>query len=264
MKTLNTIIIVAIAALLMQCDESPQKVTPVFDESSTSAAAKKQPFVIYAVTREDYQNHFGVVLSGPAGHSINVDWGDGTSNQLEFNQYDFIELVREYNAPGRYRIVVSGKINEITGFKSSYGEGVFDSINVSGLKSLGSVRVGLTHGPKTFDISNNKNLYEVHFGDVQELSTVILPNRHTIRSVSINGPNQLTTAEVDYIVANIYENAIRAKIFEGYFGLLKQYWLNPGDEGYGELVGPPSPSSIDKLRELRDVYRWEVVQLADQ
>jgi hypothetical protein len=263
MKTLNTIIIVAIAVLLMQCAESPQEVTPVFDESSTSAAAKKQPFVIYAVTREDY-HHFGVLLSGPAGHSINVDWGDGTANQLEFNQDNFIELVREYNAPGRYRIVVSGKINEITGFKSAYGEGVFDSINVSGLKSLGSVRVGLTHGPETFDMSNNKNLYEVHFGDVQELSTVILPNRHTIRSVSIDGPNQLTTADVDYIVANIYENAIRAKIFEGYFGLLKQYWLNPGDEGYGELVGPPSPSSIDKLRELRDVYRWEVVQLPDQ
>jgi hypothetical protein len=196
-------------------------------------------------------------VSGTVGATISVDWGDGTSTELTFDPGNGT-LEKSYDSPGRYKVTISGDIREITFFKSSYGEGVFDSINVSGLRNLAGIRVGLTHGPRSFDLSANRNLTEVSLTNVIELSDIKLPKRHRINYVSISGPNQLGTTVVDHVVKSTYDNAVKGKIYNGHFNVQHLFYLNEEDEGYFDLVGPPSPESVNMLKELRDVYGWEV------
>ena len=166
--------------------------------------------------------------------------------------------MKTFDPAGRYKITITGDLDEITGLHSAYGEGVFDSVDFSALRNLGGIRIGLTSGPAVIDVSKNRKLYEVWLTNVNELTRVILPKHHRISSVSISGPNEMTTAEVDYVIESIYTNAIKGGIYNGAFSVADVFHLNEGDEGYGELVGPPSPSSVDMLRTLQNEYGWDV------
>jgi hypothetical protein len=258
MKTLSrTLILLACAYLLQQCEETdaPQ-VNPAFDDVNTSAA-KINTFVFYAIAAEN--NSFLFDLGGTPGYRVFIDWGDGTSTEFSFDaNTPTPTLEKIYDTPGRYKVTISGDIREITSFSSSYGQGVFDSINVSALRKLERFSVGLTHGPQSIDLSSNTQLTSVGLTNVYELSEIILPKKHRIQSISIAGPNQLTTAVVDQVIKNIYDNAVKTNLYFGYFNALKLFHLY-GGEGYGELVGPPSATSLVMLKELRDVYNWEVL-----
>jgi hypothetical protein len=252
----RTFILLACASLLQQCEETvaPQ-VKPAFDDVNTSAA-KINPFVLYAINNFPY-NSLLFQLGGTPGFGVSVDWGDGTSTEFSFDpNYDILEKI--YETPGRYKVTVSGDIREITYFNCNYDNGVFDSINVSGLRKLESFRLSLIHGPQVLDLSSNTQLTEVDLTNVHELSEILLPRKHRIQSMSIAGPNQLTTAVVDRVIKSTYDNAVKAKLYFGYFNAQKLFYLYTGEEGYDELVGPPSASSLAKLQELRDVYSWEV------
>lgn len=247
------------AFTLMQCDDaSAPEVAPEFHESTTSASGKKQPFVIYAVVNDQWlpQNTFDLLISGKPGSSIHVDWGDNSTSEITFDgSADFNKV---YGAPGRYRITVTGDVDQIDFVGSSYGGGLFDSINVSRLRRLVDLTVGLTSGPAVFDLSENRELLWVSLIGVPELKKVILPKRHQIPNINVSGPNQINTDEIDNIINNMYDNAVKEKMLGGAISLEKLFYLNNGDEGYGELVGPPSPAAIDKLVELRDVYGWHI------
>jgi hypothetical protein len=60
------------------------------------------------------------------------------------------------------------------------------------------------------------------------------------------------------VVKSTYTNAVKEKIFNGHFNVQNLFHLNEEEEGYYDLVGPPSPESVVMLKELRDVYGWEV------
>jgi hypothetical protein len=257
MKTLSRwIILMACAYLLQQCEDTSSPAVK-FDDATTSAA-KNDPFVLYAIPWNEPPYTFMIELFGKVGSTISVDWGDGTSSGLTFDQANG-SLEKSYEAPGRYKVTFSGDTRDITFVKSSYGAGVFDSINVSSLRNLAGIRIGLTHGPELFDLSANRNLTEVSFTNVIELSDIILPKNHRINSLSIAGPNQLGTAVVDRVIKSVYDNAVKWSIYNGYINVQKVFYLYEGDEGYLDLVGPPSPESVVMLKELRDVYGWELV-----
>lgn len=60
---------------------------------------------------------------------------------------------------------------------------------------------------------------------------------------------------MDMPVDNIHKNALNKKITNGTFGLA----MDDGDENVdGAMMGPPSLSSIRKLRELQDFYGWTI------
>jgi hypothetical protein len=255
----RTLILLACAFLLQHCEETdaPQ-VKPAFDDVNTSAA-KINTFVFYAIAAENTfpVNSFLFELGGTSGFAVSIDWGDGTSIEFSFDENNE-NIEKIYDTSGRYKVTISGDIREITSFKTYYGQGVFDSINVSGLRKLESIRVGLTHGPQSIDLSSNTQLRDVDLTNVYELSEILLPRKHRIQSISIAGPNQLTTPVVDRVIKSTYDNAVRARIYFGYFNAQKLFYLYTGEEGYDELVGPPSATSLAMLQELRDVYSWEV------
>ena len=263
MKTsLQSIVLLVLSFFLFQCEEDVKPSNSEFSDAATQAQGRKE-FVLYAIPSSGTEYNFLVYLYGDIGTTITVDWGDGTSEVLVFEQvlsfdYGSVELRKFYENAGRYEITITGELDEITGINSGYGEGVFDSANFSALRNLGQVRIGLTSGPAVFDLSKNRKLYEVWLTNVNELEQVILPKRHTISTVAISGPNQMTTAEVDYVIESVYTNAVKGKIYNGAFSVADVFHLNEGDEGYGELVGPPSPSSVTMLRTLQNEYGWDV------
>jgi hypothetical protein len=256
MKTIyQSIFLFVILFSLSQCEESTETSAPGSADAGTTALGNNE-LVMYAHASPD---KFLVYIFGPAGTTVNVDWGDGSSEQVAIGEGGGEDLEKYYDAPGRYEVIVTGDIRQLTGLQSGYGEGVFDSINLSGLRNLQSIRMGLTPGPAVFDLSANKNLREVWFTNVNELTQVILPKKHSISTVSIAGPNLMGTAAVDAVIVNIYNNAVKQQIFNGSFNAMEKFYLYEGDEGYNNLVGPPSESSVAMLRILQDDYGWEIV-----
>jgi hypothetical protein len=58
----------------------------------------------------------------------------------------------------------------------------------------------------------------------------------------------LSAAAVDKVITDIHHNVIANSVRGGYINFL-------GPEG---LIGPPSASSLEKLREIRSSYGWEI------
>jgi hypothetical protein len=267
MKNLyQSIFLIAVALCLLQCDENvaPSE-SPAFQDAKTEALARKE-FVLNAITAPESgfpPNNFMISLIGKAGTTINVDWGDGTSEQLVLESgyppgYGFLNLSRLYENEGSYKVTFTGDLKGISGFRSAYGQGVFDSADFSALIHLESVRIGLTSGPEILDFSGNKQLIEVWLTNVNQMAEVILPKNHQIKSFSFDGPNMMTTAGIDAVIENIYTNAVRGQSYNGSFSARKLFYLNEGDEGFNDFVGPPSPSGMAKLRSLQNEYGWGI------
>jgi hypothetical protein len=215
-------------------------------------------FTLSAIVREDYgvpANKFLVYVTGSSGN-MSVNWGDGTDSVFTFADNEHT-LEKIYSAPGRYEIIITGDLKNIRRFQSSYGEGVFDGVNFKNLTGLESLRIGLTPGPEVIDLSTNRKLREVMLTDINELTVIRLPKNHSISSVSIAGPNNLSSSTVDEVINSIYEAAVKRKIYNGYFNVMYLFYENP--EVAKDLVGPPSSDSVSKLRILQDVYGWEIV-----
>jgi hypothetical protein len=187
---------------------------------------------------------------------LQVDWGDGTftafQTKPEGSPWD--ELIHSYTEAGTFRIAVTGELDKITSFTLLYETAVVDKINFQGLTELSSINFGITpRGPKVIDLRYNKKLESVSVFNIANQEDLLLPDVNHIRSIGITGPNLFTTSDVDAIVNNIYINASRHNERDGRF-LLQKSWIDVSEE----LVGPPSPSSILKLKELRDRYNWLV------
>lgn len=257
MSLFRRILLLAIIFSLTGCGENIEPLVPQ-EDYATSAAGKKE-LVLYATPPffESQPILFQIRFQAPAGSNLSIDWGDGTSDNYSVNGY--LHLEKAYDAPGRYKVTVTGDINQITSLRLVYDYGSTDSIDVSALRNLEDFMVALTFGPKVIDISRNrKNLRFVDLSSTHELTQVILPVRHSITGLSIAGPNKMTTAEVDYVINNIYANAVKGNIHDGWLDVMKQIYVEEGTEFYGEMVGPPSASSVTKLKTLQDVYGWYV------
>lgn len=263
MKTsYQSIILLMLSFCLIQCEEDVRPSNSKLSDATTHAQGR-QEFVLYAIPSSGTEYNFLVYLWGDIGTTINVDWGDGTNEVLVFEQvlnynYGAAQLMKTYLNQGRYKITMTDDVDEISGIQSSYGEGVFDAADFSALRNLGHIRIGLTSGPEVLDFSSNRKLFEVWLTNVNELRQVILPKHNRISTMSISGPNEMTTAEVDYVIENIYKNAVKGRVYNGAFSVADVFHLHEGDEGFGELVGPPSPSSVIMLKTLQDQYGWDV------
>jgi hypothetical protein len=260
MSLFSRILLLAIVFSLTGCGENIEPLAPQ-EDYATSAMGKKE-LVLYATPSIDGEPHamFDINLYAPSGSDFSIDWGDGTSdNYSSVNGY--IHFEKGYDAAGRYKVTITGDLEQITSLRLVYGWAATDSIDVSALRNLEDLMVALTVSPKVIDISRNRKLRSAIFESTDELTQVILPVRHSITSFSIAGPNKMTTAEVDYVINNIYTNAVKGNIHDGFLSVMKEIFVDEGSEFYGEMVGPPSPSSVTKLKTLQDVYGWYVTPI---
>lgn len=186
--------------------------------------------------------------------SLYINWGDGTSTsfQTKPEESPWDELIHSYTEAGTFLISITGELDKITSFTLIYETAVMDKINFQSLTELSSISFGITpRGPKVIDLRHNTKLESVSVINIANQEDLLLPEENHIRSIAITGPNLFSTSDVDAIVNNIYANASMHNERNGTF-LIQKSWIDVSDE----LVGPPTSSSIQKLKELRDLYNW--------
>ena len=209
-------------------------------------------FTMLAFVDEDgtpVSNLFEIELTLVSG-SITVDWGDGTSS-INVTSHT-------YATAGNYLITVTGDLDKIEYFKSYYGLGRMDEINLQGLTNLQGIQVGLTYGPRVIDLTYNKKVEFVSMPNIQQLERLILPVDGVIMELDINGPNQLSPSSVDEIINSLHESVVLRNAMGGTFDL-RERWDQESEDIIGPLSGPPSAAAITKLRELRDTYHWLII-----
>jgi hypothetical protein len=196
------------------------------------------------------------------GGGVLVDWGDGGREGFPVSMREFgfetVEVSHTYAAPGKYLITITGDLDMITTlYTGLFGEGRISEINVQGLTGLEQVVIDL-YGPfltKVIDLSKNSKLQIIGVGHARQLENLILAYENYIREIEISGCDLLTTARVDDVINKIYFSVVLHNEMNGSFFLSEDWSQDPGDP----MVGPPSPASVTKLRELRDVYQWRIL-----
>jgi hypothetical protein len=178
-----------------------------------------------------------------------IDWGDRSVETFTLDG----ELVIEHrHGPGNHFITVTGDIDKITLFHMFYDEGLTREINFTHLVNLQRIEMGETVVPETMDLSQNKNLFHVSLISMGNLKHILLPDVHRIRSINISSV-YLAPADIDAVIGNIYRNAVQFNLTGGSFDLKEVYY-----EDESEMLGPPSAEGLDKLRQLRDLYQWQI------
>lgn len=210
-------------------------------------AILKPAFTMLAYINLSSSSTFEFELGTAAGASLFINWGDGSPTEA------LSQTSHDYPANGNYPITITGDIDQITSFYSFYGQGMIDAINVQHLTALETIRFGLTRSPSILDLRRNTRLTLVLLPELEDLEHLYLPAEHSINYIMLHGSNQMTTAAVDAVINNIYENTVRKNIMNGWFGLAAS-WAQPEEDE--SLVGPPSPAAIEKLRYLYNNYGW--------
>ncbi|HEY5747770.1 MAG TPA: hypothetical protein VIU12_16970 [Chryseolinea sp.] len=211
------------------------------------------------VTNTDVPLRF--ILQGFAGASIDVHWGDDTSDHFDFEGgiFEYAEFLHQYSTAQRYEMTVTGNIESITSFVIDYYQPELEVINLKALTNLGEFNSVHAPGPVTIDLSQNNMLTVVAISDNLRLAHLILPPpNHMVFSrqvthVSIAGDTGLSTAEVDAIVDLLYYNATVWFIQQGSF-----HYDKNSEFPSGEMIGPPSPARLEKLRELKADFGWSI------
>jgi hypothetical protein len=190
-------------------------------------------------------------LTGAQGSVVTVDWGDGTTETHESNP-EFNTFIHTYPADGNYNITVTGDLDEITSFYSFYGQGPMDEVNFQHLTELVDLRFGLSRSPKVLDLTHNTKLTSVSVGNLTNLENLYLPESHHISQLWIGDNHKLSTAAVDAVIDNLYQNIVSHNTRDGWFG----FEINVDDEP--GIVGPPSNEAVAKLRIMKHDYGWEI------
>ncbi|HEY5747771.1 MAG TPA: PKD domain-containing protein [Chryseolinea sp.] len=208
-----------------------------------------QPFLGESLT-------FQADLTGTPHEAVDVYWGDGASDHLVFNPDTGggAGFSHTYATPGDYTIAITGALDAVNGFHTAYGLGAIEAIDFQALPNLQSLTIVLTHGPETLDLTQNPEISFVHLEGVPELKHVLLPDLNHVSFIDIDGPNQISTADVDAIIEKIHSAATVLNTLDGRFEL-DQSWMIPTNI----MVGPPSPASVDMLQDLRNNYNWTIL-----
>jgi hypothetical protein len=264
--TLRTIAALAAAFLLLQCTEEEIQVTKkeiTTNLQGTRASSNSaNAFTIGATPLYDYDDQiagYDFLFYMKGSGSITIYWGDGSKTYHQFTD-SWDTFTHGYPTNGEYQISITGDYKSITYFDTYYGQGPFKAIDFRRLTNLEEVSIGLTESSKVIDLSHNAKLSRVSLAGMQDLETLILPKRHNIRMITLDGPFKFDTSDVDEIVDNIYKNAVAQHITGGYFTLYREWYQEEGDFS---MIGPPSAASMEKLNALKNNYGWTIGPSAD-
>ena len=226
------------------------ELTDTLDGNPLKVSLIEEPIFTMSMNTDYLEGSFTVTVAGAPG-LLTVDWGDGTILSYGLDR-DETGLQHRYTTRGAYLIKVTGDVEKITLFNSIIGNGPVTSMNLRGLTDLEEIRYAFTSGPGVLDLTNSKKIRKIVMPQATDLISLLLPTENMITSIEINGPNLITTAEVDKIIDKVYRSAVSRNEMNGTF-VARDYFL-PSEK----LVGPPSASGLAKLRRLRDTYNWTI------
>jgi len=227
-------------------------ISELLEEKSKILKAELEPaLTMLAYSESWFEYSFDV--TGPAGSFITVAWGDGTTETREFHPEYSTYFAHSYPADGNYNVTVTGDLDKITSFYSFYGNGPMDEVNFQHLTAMEDLRFGLSRSPTVLDLTHNTKLTSLTIGGLSNVETIILPESHRINSIWIGENTKMSTAALDAVVNNLYQNTVKHDTRNGWFGF--DVTLEDGSQG---MVGPPSSDAIGKLQSMKNDYGWEI------
>jgi hypothetical protein len=202
-----------------------------------------------AIPEEPQVSRFSMIIGADEAADITVDFGNGVVQDYLIPAGSKIEALVEMAIGRSYLIQVSGEINKITSFEP-YWDSDMNKIDFTSLINLqeifrgpyGSIQI------PTVDLTNNPKLEVAQVGG-SRIDTLFLSTDHFLKTFEIFNSPQLSGAEIDKLIDNIYSNAVRHSITNGTFN---------NRSATLEMQGPLSEESLTKLRALRDVYGWVI------
>jgi hypothetical protein len=195
-------------------------------------------------------NPYSFRLSGTGGQ-FTVDWGDGTSSLFDIGAYETYEHV--YTSSGTFFVSITGDLQNVVEFSSFYGLGpIVDHIDVAAFTELNDLRIGLTTSPTSIDLTKNKKLTSIMFIG-NDMAEVIIAPDNILTYVSLDGPNNFTTASLEAFVDILYQSVVASGRTGGYISLYAIWY-----ETDNAMIGPPSPATLHKLHSLRNDYGWQL------
>ena len=206
----------------------------------------------FTITPPKAEGEFTFELGLKGSGSLNIDWGDGTIETINFApdpsspvaDASYIQPSHQYGLPNSheaFQVSVSGDLDQIFSLEtiSVYASDI-DLRNLSGLKTVTLYGLPING---LLDLSSNSQLQSLTL-EATYAWEIRLPESHEINDVRLSDLDGiLSQAVVDMFIENIYNNAIAKNITSGTMTIL--------------LPVPLSTESAQKVQELVDNYGWQ-------
>jgi hypothetical protein len=199
-----------------------------------------------AVTFQPSATYFSMWLQFTGKGTVVLDWGKGEPEVINFD----VDPERETETAYRYRdqtyalsippARITGDIELLVGIAF---ESDVDALNVYYATNLQELSFNETDLP-VLDLSLNHELRALGF-NLTSIGLLTLPQDHAIKFLSITPgyDGWPSVAELDYIIDNIYANAVAGGRYDGYISL------------GGATV---SEQAVADLTNLQNIYGWEI------
>ncbi|MCD9019725.1 hypothetical protein [Parachryseolinea silvisoli] len=184
------------------------------------------------------------------GSSFTIDWGDGTVGEYAADD-GYIEFHHIYPGSGDYHVSVSGDLDVLWRLGLVFGFGASDHIFLNALPNLRSLGTGSGYdfGADSLDLSHNPKLeaLSLFYSNVRYFD---ISNNPRIIGLELIGSDDISTAVLDQVIADLHQHAFELSLEQGYVNL---------EGGESSIIGPPSPETIELLRDLKNNLGWNVV-----
>ena len=205
---------------------------------------------VVAIPIQD-RNYFVLQFDALGNFEFKVDWGDGTSEL--WGSGITTELSHYYQEPGKYFVSVTGHALDSVSLVGDIGVGNIERFGMEHLINLREFRMEWAPGPKTIDLSHNPLITEIRTFNAA-VEDLIIPNHATIRLMELVGATRLKKESLDEIINDLHYQATNSP--SGDFSYVFSYSMPFSDD---IPILEPSPESLEKLSDLKNVYGWTVI-----
>lgn len=239
------------------------------DELNTETQGYGQPltvmltpaftFTVLARSQESLDFAFELAPRNPSiSGTLNVDWGDGVSEEVLVDYYNNPYLNHTYATGGPRFVSVSGDLDVMESVNLSYF--YITDISLRYLPELKDFALSAAHTPPTVDFSHNKKLEFVNFLIVKTIMSLDITNNTSLKTLMLLCSNDFSVESLDLVIHNLLRNARDYGVTNG---VLTIQMCNESGANEEFFIGPPSPTAMEELRELRDTYGWLIYPQVD-
>lgn len=209
-----------------------------------------QPALTFtALYRRDFFQFWMSLNENMPEGSLTIDWGDGAVEELESDNYGYIEFHHVYATAGDYHVSVSGGLDNVWAFALVLGFGNADDIFLNALPDLRSFsKAESSEGADSLDLSHNPELRYLGVSD-SNIKYFDIANNPWMQGLEMSGANGIPASVVNKVIADLYQHAVALHLEHGYIYM-------EGDSY--TVIGPPSPEALEMLRRLRQDLGWTV------
>jgi hypothetical protein len=227
-----------------------------FNSKPLEVVLKPALTIALQIPEFSFGNKFRFQLKGEGGE-VTVNWGDGTvENHVLSNEGNGLDMTHSYASINKtYFVAVTGALKKIEDM-SLLSSSKLESINTDRLTELTGFSIPdaiLASAPEKLSFRFNTKLENLQLEGVTGLKTVEIPSENRLTKIDLNGSKELTTASIDDFITKIHSSAVLHNEMNGEFAFDENLFANSN-----VMIGPPSEESISKLRELKNVYGWEI------